>query len=62
MSELLKKLSTKGSFTGGGSCPDDVKTWTEKMLLINIFESSVSIGIIFQSRNVGSEIIGEIRI
>ena len=58
--DLFKKLPTEGSFASGRSRANDVKTRTEKLLLINIFKSGKAIGIIFKRVNVGFKVVGEI--
>ena len=60
LSELFEMLPAKGGFTGGWSCADDVKPWTEKLLFVNIFKTGEPTGIIFKRVNVSFKLVGEI--
>ena len=60
LSELLKKLPAKGGFTSGRSCADDVETWTEELLVVNIVETGEPIRVIFKRVDVSFEVVSEI--
>ena len=53
-------MPTESSFTGGGSRADDIKSWTKKLLVVNIFKTGEAIGIIFKRVNVSFKVVGEI--
>ena len=58
--KLFEQLPAKGSFAGGGSCADDVKSGTEILLGINIFEAREPIGVVFEMVYIGFKLMSEI--
>ena len=59
--KLLKELPAKSGFPCGGSCADDVKTWTEELVKVDVGETCFAIGVIFQIVDCGFDGISEIR-
>ena len=58
--ELFEKLPTEGSFASGRGCADDVKPRTEELLVVNIFETSEPISVIFKRIDVGFKMVRKI--
>ena len=58
--KLFEQLPAKGGFTSGRCCADDVKTRTEKLLVVNIFETGEPISVIFKRVDVGFKVVSEI--
>jgi len=59
LSKLFEKLPTEGSFSGGGSCADYVKSGTEELFLVEIIETRKPVGVSFHFFDSGVEIIGK---
>ena len=57
--ELFKKLPAKSSFPSGGSCADNVKTRTKKLVEVNVEEASFAIGINFEVINLIFKMVGK---
>ena len=57
--ELFQKLPAESSFPSGGSCADDVKTRTKKLILVNVEEPCFAIGVNFEVVNFDFEMIGK---
>ena len=56
---MFEQLPTKSSFAGGGSRANDVKSWTEKLVLIEIVETGATIRVVFQVFDLGVEVVGK---
>ena len=58
-SKLFEKLPTEGSFTGGGSCADDIKTRAEELSGVEIVKAGKTFGVSFHFFDSGIEIVGK---
>ena len=59
LSKLFEKLPTEGSFSGGGSCANDVKTRTEELSGVEIIETGKAVGVSFHFFDSGIEIVSK---
>ena len=56
---LYLNLPTTPSFAGGGSCADNVETWTEELMLVEIIEAGKPVSVRFHLFDSGIEIVGK---
>ena len=52
-------MPAESSFPGGRSCADNVKTGAKKLILVDVEETSFTIGINFEVVNFDFEMVGK---